>query len=321
MSDPTDHRAGAASVTGARVPGGAGRRLHLFGAAHVDRSGRCAGAVRLGLSNPGRFVERPGGAAFNVACTVVALGGTAHLHGIAGEDEAAATLRAAAAARGVRLTLQDGHGAPTASYTAIHGPDGDLIVALADMGIYDRFDAATAWRGAGAGGAPVLVDANLPADAVAALVRRATGPVAAMTVSAAKAARLRPALGEIGTLFTNRAELGALTGMPEGSAMETLLDAFARLGGTDAVASDGGGDVWSRHGGTTARHPVPPVPHVVDATGAGDALTAGCLHALTGGCAMDAAVAFGIRLAGAVLAVEGPWHPALFDIAPPETRP
>ena len=278
----------------------------LVGAAHLDRHGRCDDVPVPGASNPGRFAEMPGGAAFNVASSLAAWGADARLCSILGDDAGGRALRAAAMARGVTLEAQVSREHPTATYTAIVGPDGTLALALADMAIYDALDPATV---AGVEDAPrLLVEANLSARAVAALLDRARGTVAAMTVSAAKAGRLRPVLARIDTLFTNRAELAALCEQPVDAPMPDLLHAFAALGGRGAVVSDGAGDVWTVAQGETRRHPVPPVPDIVDATGAGDALTAGTLMGLMTGRPLHEAIDGGIRAARAVLAVHGPWR-------------
>lgn len=276
----------------------------LAGAAHVDRYGRCDGPPVVERSNPGRFSTMPGGAAFNVASSLAALGVEARLHSILGDDAEAGIIRAAAAARGVILHAQGSARHPTASYTSIVGPDGALAIALADMAIYDDFDPARVEPGAGWR----LVDANLSLEAIGALLDGARGRTAAMTVSSAKAGRLRSALSRIDTLFTNRAELAALCGRAVGTPMEDLLREVRDLGGRGAVATDGARDVWTMEDGTIRRHPVPALPGIVDATGAGDALTAGCLVALMAGGSPGEAVAGGLRAARAVLAVHGPWR-------------
>lgn len=276
----------------------------LAGAAHVDRYGRCDGPPVMERSNPGRFTAMPGGAAFNVASSLAALGVEARLYSILGDDAEAGIIREAAAARGVILHTQVSANHPTATYTSIVGQDGALAIALADMAIYDGFDPARVETGAGWR----LVDANLPSDAIGALLDGATGRTAAMTVSSAKAGRLRPVLGAIDTLFTNRAELAALCGRAAEMPMEDLMRGLLDLGGRGAVATDGARDVWTMEDGTIRRHPVPALFGIVDVTGAGDALTAGCLIGLMAGRSPGETVACGILAARAVLAVHGPWR-------------
>jgi len=287
----------------------------LVGAAHVDRYGRCDGPPVAGGSNPGRVAAMPGGAAFNVASSLAAFGAQATLHSILGEDAEAGILREAAAARGVGLRAQVSAAHPTATYTSIVGPDGALVIALADMAVYGALDPGAV---AGIGAARwLLVDANPAPDAIAALLNGGAQATAAMTVSSAKAGRLRPVLDRIGILFTNRAELAALCGRDADAPVPDLLHRFRALGGQRAVVTDGAADAWTVEGGAVLRHPVPPAPEITDVTGAGDALTAGCLFALMAGRSLAEAVPSGIRAAQAVLAVHGPWRADIAVIAQP----
>lgn len=289
----------------------------LVGAAHIDRYGRCDGPPVAGGSNPGRFAAMPGGAAFNVASSLAALGAGVRLCSILGDDAEARFIRDAAAARRVDLHAQVSAEHPTATYTSVVGPDGTLVIALADMAIYDALDPAEV-QGVDAA-RWMLVDANPAPGAIATLLNGAARRrrTIAMTVSYAKAARLRPALSRIEILFTNRAELAALCGLDTEMPVEALLHRFGALGGRGAVVTDGAGDVWTVEDGTLQRHPVPPTTGIVDVTGAGDALTAGCLVALMAGRTLGGSVPSGIRAAQAVLAVHGPWRADLAMIAQP----
>lgn len=278
----------------------------LVGAAHIDRYGRCEGPPVSGGSNPGRFANMPGGAAFNVASSLCALGADARLHSILGSDADARYLQEIADARGIVLRTQVSSIYPTATYTSIIAPDGVLALALADMAIYSAFDPAQVENTND--GSWLLVDANLTTDAIAALLTERTNHTAAMTVSYAKAGRLRSNLNRIAVVFTNRAELAALCDGVADEPMEQLLKEFHALGGRGAVVTDGPADIWTVEDGAVLRHPVPAAPEIVDVTGAGDGLTAGCLMALMAGRSIADAVPFGIRTAQAVLAVHGPWR-------------
>jgi len=110
----------------------------LFGAAHIDRIGRATGLAALGQSNPGTMREMPGGAAFNVASSLAALGASVTLFSAAGSDLSGEQVSTEATARGVDLIgLKSFPQRPTATYTAILDTNGDLITALSDMEIYD----------------------------------------------------------------------------------------------------------------------------------------------------------------------------------------
>jgi len=278
----------------------------LVGAAHIDRYGRCDQTPVAGGSNPGRFTIMPGGAALNVASSLAALGVDVRLCSICGNDAEAEVILQVATARGMDLRAQISPDHPTATYTSIVGPDGGLVIALADMAIYETLDPASVDGVAEADW--LLIDANLSSGAIAKLLADTSGRVAAMTVSYAKAGRLRPALHQIEILFTNRAELAALCERPVDAPMDDLLSRFSELGGREAVVTDGPADVWTVQKGAAEYHPVPAAPEIVDVTGAGDGLTAGCLATLIAGQSLDEAVPHGIRTAQAVLAVHGPWR-------------
>lgn len=61
----------------------------------------------------------------------------------------------------------------------------------------------------------ILFDANLPAETLAAIARKAVDlgkPLAAIAISPAKVVRLKPCLADIDYLFLNQSEAAALTG-------------------------------------------------------------------------------------------------------------
>src|SRR5206468_7934666 len=104
------------------------------------------------------------------------------------------------------LKLDD---AASGTYTAVLDQDGEMVVALADMALYDRIDAAfVASRQAQlAGAALVVADLNLPLATVDALVQTARGfeakreaALVLVAVSEPKMARLPRDLRGVGLL-------------------------------------------------------------------------------------------------------------------------
>ena len=161
----------------------------FVGAAHLDRNGVLFDRSELGKSNPGRFKQFAGGAAFNVASIFAAHGGVADLCSILGQDEAAKIIESACRQRAIGFHPQKSDAFPTASYTAIMEPDGQLAIAVADMSIYEAFDsqliewpqeeqASETW---------LCIAANLPHDTIAKVVEKTSGPCAGLTTSSAKA--------------------------------------------------------------------------------------------------------------------------------------
>ncbi len=299
-------------------------RVNIIGAAHLDRVGRLDRQASDGASVPGRFKEMPGGAALNVASNLAAFGVPALLSSIVGDDPSGKAVRQALEERGIEPHLQAGAG-QTASYTAILQPDGELLIALADMDIYEEFGTQlTTVSTIGSGRDNwLVVDANLNENALKELIRaaktaRGKPRIAALSVSTAKAPRLRGCLGSIDVLFTNRREALALSRGDVTGTMDEAVQGLQHLEVARAVISDGANSVIVLNGGEKIEIPVtgsvPPV--IKDVTGAGDALAAGTLARLirdTPLTSLPSAVHTGLAAAGAILQVEGPWRSDLVE--------
>ncbi len=287
--------------------------IACIGAAHIDRRARALGAVVPGSSNPVTVATSAGGVARNVAETLARLGARVRLVSRLGDDAEGERLLADLAARGVDISgVARACGAPTASYTALLDPSGQLVVGLANTAIYDGMDAAFV--------APVLprllrvpvwfVDANVPEDGLARLLhaRRDGVFVVADAVSVAKAPRLGALLARIDLLFSNEAEAAALTGSGlDAPAMAQRL----RAGGAGSVVVTRGaaGAILATAEGTAA---LPAAPATVrDVTGAGDALVAATLLQRARGVPLAAALRTGLRLAALTAASEHAVRPDL----------
>lgn len=283
-------------------------RHRLFGAAHIDRIGIVDGPAQAGQSNPGTMREAPGGAALNVASSLARLGAAVSLSSIVSNDAAGARIREAVDARGIEWSNLHGDASlPTASYTALLDRNGDLLLALADMQIYDN---ARVMDGAAHPQDWMLVDANLPATAIAEIVKMPWAHRTAMTVSAAKAHRLRPVLADFNLLMTNRAEAAVLCDVSPDMPLSDLAAILFDKGCRRAVISDGANPLCYLEDGACGTLDIPKT-EISDVTGAGDALTAGTLFALGGGATFADALSTGIRTAQAILTVPGPYRPDL----------
>lgn len=291
-------------------------RILAIGGAHIDRTGRLDAPHRPGASNPGRWVREPGGGAFNAARNLSRLGHRVTLVSPRGGDAAAAQVAEAAEAAGIEdcpLTFLD---RATPSYTAILEPDGNLVTALADMKLYDIIPArrlmTARMRARIAASDLVLADANLPADALAALAREAKAlslPIAAIAVSPAKVVRWKPSLPALTLLAMNTAEAAALvsggeSGRDHVSASWPRVLRAAGLG--SGLVSAGAGPVQAYAGETALSLVPPPLGEVEDVTGAGDALLSGYVDAWLKGKSIEACLLSGIALARLTAATAGP---------------
>lgn len=277
-------------------------RIACLGGAHLDTKAHLKDEPRLGSSNPAHLTRHPGGVACNVARNLARMGVEAILCSIVGDDGAAASLRSALAGDGIDhtgLAVDPGHS--TAGYLAVLGPDGRLVIGVADMDIYDTVTEEWVETAvARAAGADLWVaDANLPGPILEALAHLAPVPVLADPVSVAKAVRLRPILNRLHGVFPDAAEAAVLAGGDPGDPAANAA-AVAAAGVEHVVVSLGprGAHLHTPEVVETRTSVTP--DRVADVTGAGDALLAGYAYALVS----EKPDPLGWGLAAASLAVE-----------------
>ena len=155
------------------------RPVLCIGAANLDRKLRTIAAMRLGTSNPASAEEVYGGVARNIAENLARLNLPTALLTALGDDSAGRALQDHAQGAGIdtrgSLTLAD---AATGTYTAILDDRGEMVVALADMALYDRITPAflASRLPQRAAASMTVADLNLPADSVAALLEGPSWP-------------------------------------------------------------------------------------------------------------------------------------------------
>jgi pseudouridine kinase len=291
--------------------------IACVGGAHIDYRGILRAPALIGTSNPGDVRTDFGGVARNVAHNLARLGSAVMLLSRVGDDEAGRRVVHHVSAAGIdtsRFTISPTR--PTASYTAILEPDGELVIGLDDMDIYDELTPAVI--------APTLqalrerslwfIECNIPGATIDWLLEEANGiPVAVDAISIAKSRRLPPLLDRISFLFCNLAQAVEMTGLPEPT--PPLADAARALqaaGAKAGVVSFGarGIAVWSQED-VQAVPALPAKPR--DVTGAGDALISGTLYGLSQGRPLVEAACLG--LAAAAITVESEFA------APPQLAP
>jgi sugar/nucleoside kinase (ribokinase family) len=259
------------------------KKILVLGGAHIDRRGLITGETSPAASNPGRWMEEAGGGGFNAARNLSRLGFDVRIISPRGGDATGEAVAAAAIEADVQDTPFVFLDRKTPSYTAILERDGNLIIALADMDLYDLFSPrrlrVRAVRDAIAATDAILCDANLPKDTLSALGKAAKEQgklLAAIAISPAKVVKLQDALENIDILFMNEAEARTITGhSPEKSADWPAL--LREAGVRGGVVTRGSNEVIAFVGENTASLQPPVLKEVRDVTGAGDALASGFL--------------------------------------------
>ena len=282
------------------------RPVLCAGGCVIDRVGETADAKeRLYTSNIGTMRTSLGGVARNVAENLARLGIEVGLVSLVGDDLEGRRVveesnRAGIDMSSVRLAA----GATTASYTAIFSGEGELVIGLADMAIFDRIEpeTITAQMVSFPPEGYVFADANLPPAALQAVAEtKGARPLACVPVSVQKLARLVPILASIDILFLNLYEARALLGSEEeAEALATRLAAgpaprgLLTLGPRGALAWEAG--------------KVTPIAaqasRPTNVNGAGDALAGATLARLAAG--DDFLMAAHRAMAAAALTVESP---------------
>jgi pseudouridine kinase len=274
----------------------------------LDRKARVPGGARPGTSNPVSVTTATGGVASNIARNLARLGCRVSLFSILGEDDSGSTVLRDLQNSGVDAAaiIRSRHH-PTASYTAVLEPNGELFIGLADMDIFEELDPEWADRIAArlAGCSVWIVDTNLPARTIERLLltHKGRATVLADPISIVKSERIRLSLSAVDVLFPNRKEAAVLTGLPADTPDEIAKAAaeLHRLGVGTVVVTLGGDGVYLHSAGHGRLLRAIAALKVVDVTGAGDALVAGYAYAMLAGSDHDP-VLFG--LAAASLTVE-----------------
>nr|WP_175001020.1 carbohydrate kinase family protein [Duganella vulcania] len=257
------------------------RPVMCIGAANLDRKLRTIATMQLGTSNPATAEEVFGGVARNIAENLSRLNLPTALLTALGDDVAGRSLQDHAEAAGIdtrgTLKLPD---TQTGTYTAILDDAGELVVALADMALYDRIspDYLASRQPQRSAAAMTVVDLNLPADSIGLLLASARAdnvPLVIVAVSQPKMARLPADLRGLRLLILNRGELETRAGraLPTEADVRAACREVQAQGAQDVIVTCGSQGVFHTRDGELvwlAAHQV----EVVDVTGAGDAFSA-----------------------------------------------
>lgn len=278
-----------------------------------------ANVIVFGEALVDAFADGPvaGGAPFNVACHLAALGLPPLMITRLGDDEAGAALRSAASRSGLALDRAQ-HDRHTAQ-VLVHEHDGGHVFEIPAEQAFDRIDAAQASAAVQALGdgegwlyfGTLALRAATSRDALAAVRERSSlrvfvdlnwreaGPSPEVILELLHdISVLKLSDGELAQLLDWLA-LAPMPGLPDpGDQHASMVALCARTGARHVLVTHGpdGAALWDVRGTCVARVAAPPVAHLVDTVGAGDAFSAMMLAGLVLGhpiaCMMGQAVAF-----------------------------
>jgi len=255
----------------------------VIGGANMDLCGRSESGLIAGDSNPGSLTSSAGGVGRNIAENLSRLGSTVQFIGALGDDLWGEQLKKACREAGVNvdhsLTIT---GATSSSYLSIHGPDGEMQLALNDMALLESLNAAQLSQRDGviSRSTLLIVDANLSINALEYLFHvHGDSTILVDPVSSVKASKLVPFLNKIHTLKPNKLEAELLSGITieTDSDLPRVAEALHNKGVKQLLISLGSEGAYSSAHGKGRFIPASAV-QVNNVTGAGDALMAGLAH-------------------------------------------
>ena len=285
------------------------RPVMCIGAANLDRKLRTIATMQLGTSNPATAEEVYGGVARNIAENLARLNLPTALLTVLGDDVAGRSLQDHAEGAGIdtrgSLKLPE---TPTGTYTAILDDAGELVVALADMALYQRITPAflASRQPQRSAAAMTVVDLNLPSDSISLLLASASAdnvPLVIVAVSQPKMTHLPADLTGLRLLILNRGELETRAGraLPTEADVRAACRDVQAQGAQDVIVTCGSQGVFHTRDSELvwlAAHQV----QVVDVTGAGDAFSAAvCWSLYQGSADLTLACRRGLKVAAMTL--------------------
>lgn len=274
--------------------------IFAIGGANVDRKFHLDGYVQYGTSNPSTVTESVGGVARNIAENLGRFGNEVKLITLLGKDQGANFIEKESKSF-VNLdyveVLPD---VKTGSYSAVLDAHGELVLAMADMSIYDSMLPSVIKKHEAllSNAKCIIVDLNCPKETVVYLQNLACTrgvPFAIIPVSAPKIKNMPDDLIGVTYFICNRDEAEAylniriLNDQDYSIAVKMLLEKGASnviltLGDQGAMVGNVEGVFYFK---------VEKTSEIIDVTGAGDAFVGGFLHGILNEEPFMSAVKFG----------------------------
>lgn len=262
------------------------QQVVCIGGANIDRKFHIKGKAQFGTSNPSYVTSSVGGVARNIAENLGRLGLDVALISASGVDKDWSIIEEASSLYMNLDTVTQFPEKSTGSYTAVLDSSGELIIALADMEVYESItpDLLRKHNALLSRSKCIIVDLNTPKESVQYLCHFAKKhdiPLAIIPVSAPKMNRLPDDLAGSTWLITNRDESEAYfqAEIKNKDDWKSALEKWLELGIANVVITNGkeGAMIGNKEEGIFH---VPSIKanQIVDVTGAGDAFSSAVIY-------------------------------------------
>ncbi len=285
-----------------------------IGGANVDIHARSDRPLVMRDSNPGTLHTSLGGVCRNICENLALLGARVKLVTVVGDDRRGRSILEGCAHAGIDMSAARViPGERSSSYISVMDEDGDMLLAMSDMHIIKKLDAALVDDNAAllCGADMVVCDGNLSAQTVERLCEVCLSPLYLDPVSTAWARDIAPFVASFDTVKPNVLELEALSGMPCGTLgeIERAAGELIRRGVRRVFVSMGADGMLLRTREGTIVRKSRPFPSMVNATGAGDASMAGIIHASRAGMTAEETLLFAMGAGMVAISAEDTINP------------
>lgn len=274
-------------------------KIVCIGGANIDSKVYFQNEIQWQTSNPVTVRKTLGGVARNIAENLGRMGASVSLITAVGSDMDGKWLLDTTR-KWVDISASFSiPQALTGNYTAILDKQGELVIALADMALYDQLNEAQIeerWNYI-VSASYVLLDTNFPKKVIEKIIQKCRTeniPLCIATVSVPKVKKLPGDLTGVEILIANKDEAEALAGRqltedPRLVAKELFLRGLEKL-----VITNGKNGLYYFDKEGLYGHLPAPQTNIKDVTGAGDSLVAGVIYGLNHGFDLKTACQYGM---------------------------
>jgi pseudouridine kinase len=257
-----------------------------IGGANIDRKFHVKEKAQLGTSNPSYSSQNAGGVARNIAENLGRLGMEVALISTSGLDSDWSFIAESSSLYMNLETVTQFPEKSTGSYTAVLDSNGELIIALADMEVYEAITPDLLLKNDTflSQAKCIMADLNCPRETIQFLCHFAKNhciPIVLIPVSSPKMSHLPDDLEGVTWLITNRDESEAYfqTEIKNEEDWKRVLEKWLTLGISNVVITNGkeGSMIGNKEEGIF-HVPSIEISEIVDVTGAGDAFSSAVIY-------------------------------------------
>lgn len=278
------------------------KEIICIGGANVDRKYTLNNKLQMGTSNPTSSIQSVGGVARNIAENLGRLGQSVRLLSVVGTDMEYEAIEKASSHWMNLFSVEKLPNYTTGTYSAVLDSTGEMLLALANMDIYEQLtvDYLKKHEAHLTNAQLIIIDMNCSKEVIEYIRTVSIGhniPLALIPVSSPKMDRMPESLEGIEWLITNKDEAETYLGVSinDNESWEKATRLFVQKGISHVAITWGSqGIMYAGSDMETSHFPAILVENVIDVTGAGDAFVSATLYAWLNGDVISTAIQTGM---------------------------